>query len=88
MKQAHNIAWDDSRIITTNNRYGQRLCLEAWHINVIPCALIGMTEVIYHNNIYILLVDDVTMTVYKVMSFNHQTTPDEHTRPECRNVGS
>ena len=36
---SHNIAWDDSRIITTNNRYGQRLCLEAWHINVIPCAL-------------------------------------------------
>ena len=31
---------------------------------------IGMTEVIYHKNIYILLVDDVTLTVYKVMSFN------------------
>ena len=26
---SHNIAWEDSRIITTNNRYGQRLCLEA-----------------------------------------------------------
>ena len=36
---SHNIAWGDSRIITTNNRYGQRLCLEAWHINVSPCAL-------------------------------------------------
>ena len=24
---------------TTNNRYGQRLCLEAWHINASPCAL-------------------------------------------------
>ena len=23
----------------TNNRYGQRLCLEAWHINASPCAL-------------------------------------------------
>ena len=31
---------------------------------------IGMTEVIYHKNIYILLVDDVISTVYKVMSFN------------------
>ena len=31
---------------------------------------IGMTEVIYHKNIYILLVDAVTLTVYKVMSFN------------------
>ena len=29
-----------------------------------------MTEVIFHKNIYILLVDDVTLTVYKVMSFN------------------
>ena len=36
---SHNIAWEDSRIITTNNRYGQRLCLEAWHINASPCAL-------------------------------------------------
>ena len=35
--------WDvflqNPRIITTNNRYGQRLCLEAWHINASPCAL-------------------------------------------------
>ena len=31
-----NIAWDDSRIITTNNRYGQPLCLKAWHINASP----------------------------------------------------
>ena len=29
-----------------------------------------MTEVIYHKNIFILLVDDVTLTVYKVVSFN------------------
>ena len=36
---SHNIAWEDSGIITTNNRYGQRLCLEAWHINASPCAL-------------------------------------------------
>ena len=33
------IAWEDSRIITTNNRYGQRLCLEAWHINASSCVL-------------------------------------------------
>ena len=26
--------------------------------------------IIYHKNIYILLVDDVTLTVYKVMSSN------------------
>ena len=29
-----------------------------------------MTEVIYHKNIYMFLVDDVTLTVYEVMSFN------------------
>ena len=37
MKQA--ITLRDSRIITTNNRYGQRLCLEAWDINASLCAL-------------------------------------------------
>ena len=31
----HEIAWENSKVITTNNRYnGQRLCLEAWHINM------------------------------------------------------
>ena len=68
-----NIAWDNSRIITTNNRYGQPLCLKAWHINASPCALNRKsftTEVIYHKNIYILMVDDVTLTVFKVMRSN------------------
>jgi hypothetical protein len=27
------------KVITTNNRYGQRLCLEAWHINMSNHAL-------------------------------------------------
>ena len=31
---------------------------------------IRMTEAIYHKNIYILLVDDVIFTVYKIMRFN------------------
>ena len=35
----HVIAWEDSKIITTNNRYGQRRCLEAWHINMNHHAL-------------------------------------------------
>ena len=34
-----NIAWNDSKVITTNDRYGQRRCLEAWHINASLCAL-------------------------------------------------
>ena len=38
-KTSHKIAWEDSKIITTNNRYGQRLSLEAWHINASSCAL-------------------------------------------------
>ena len=29
----HTIGWDKSKIITTNRRYHQRLCLEAWHVN-------------------------------------------------------
>ena len=29
----HTVGWDNSKIITTNRRYHQRLCLEAWHIN-------------------------------------------------------
>jgi hypothetical protein len=35
----HEIAWENSKVITTNNRYGQRLCLEAWHINMSNHAL-------------------------------------------------
>ena len=30
---SHTIGWDNSKIITTNRCYHQRLCLEAWHIN-------------------------------------------------------
>ena len=29
----HTIAWNNSKIITANQRYHQRRCLEAWHIN-------------------------------------------------------
>ena len=28
----HTIGWDKSKIVTTNRRYHQRLCLEAWHV--------------------------------------------------------
>jgi hypothetical protein len=35
----HEIAWENSKVITTNNRYGQRLFLEAWHINMSNHAL-------------------------------------------------
>ena len=35
----HQIAWENSKVITTNNRYDQRRCLEAWHINMSNHAL-------------------------------------------------
>jgi hypothetical protein len=35
----HEIAWENSKVITTNNRHGQRLCLESWHINMCNHAL-------------------------------------------------
>jgi hypothetical protein len=35
----HEIAWENSKVIITNNRYGQRLCLEEWHINMSNHAL-------------------------------------------------
>jgi hypothetical protein len=28
------IAWENSKVSTTNNRYGERQCPEAWHINM------------------------------------------------------
>jgi hypothetical protein len=34
-----NVNLFNSKVITTNNRYGQRLCLEAWHINMSNHAL-------------------------------------------------
>ena len=38
-QKSHNIAKNDSKIITANNRYGQQLCLENRHINANSCAL-------------------------------------------------
>jgi hypothetical protein len=35
----HEIAWENSKVSTTNNRYSQILCLEAWHINMSNHAL-------------------------------------------------
>ena len=59
---SHNIAKNDSKITTANNRYGQRLCLENWHINANSCAL--------NRDEGSLLADDVMLTVYKVTSCN------------------
>ena len=48
-------------------------------VNASPCGLDRDDESnIYQKNIFILLVDDVTLTAYKVMSFiQHQINPYE-----------
>ena len=44
---------DNSKIITTNRRYHQRLCLEAWHINS-TCAPLMMMAAYFLTPIYTL----------------------------------
>jgi hypothetical protein len=39
------ITWENSRVITTNNRYGQRRYPEAWHINMSNDALNTDTDI-------------------------------------------
>ena len=62
----HEIAWENSKVITTNNRYGQRLCLEAWHINICNHAL-NRDDGAYicQRNICISLAGDVIPWVFK-----------------------
>ena len=55
----HEIAWENSKVITTNYRYGQRLCLEAWHINMSNHALNRDEVPICQRNICISLAGDV-----------------------------
>ena len=61
-KTSHKIALEDSKLITTNNRYGQRLCLEAWYMTVALVPLIRMTVAICYKNICILLANDVMLS--------------------------
>jgi hypothetical protein len=42
------IAWENRRVITTNNRYGQRRFPEAWHINMSNDALNWDTDISQH----------------------------------------
>ena len=59
----HTIAWDNSKIITTNRRYHQRRCLEAWHINSAHAPLNrgdgGYCQILN----CISLIDDVTTQI-------------------------
>ena len=36
---SHDTKLFKAKITRVNNRYGQRLCLETWHINASSCAL-------------------------------------------------
>ena len=85
----HSIAWGNSKIITTNRRYHQRRCLEAWHINsanaplnrddggLLPDAYLHLIDRCHH-----------LKSSIKENTLSAKITPDEDTRPECRNVGS
>ena len=86
----HTIAWDNSKIITTNRRYHQRRCLEARHINSAPLLWIVTTVDYCQMLTCISLIDDVTTQsrAWKVTRYSAKIAPDEDTRPECRNVGS
>ena len=86
----HTIAWGNSKIITTNRRYHQRRCLEAWHINsahaplnrddggLLPDAYLHLINRWCHHS----------KSSIKVTRYSAKITPGEDTRPECRNVGS
>ena len=79
----HKIAWEDSRIITTDNcyMYRQRLWLETWHINTSSCAL-NRHDCSYLPQEYLHLVfkwHHVGQKVNKDLSFQYQIIPDEDT---------
>ena len=88
---SHTNAWDNSTIVATNNRYAQRRCLEAWHINMNQHAM-NRADGSYLPQEYLHLVGRwrhlFIVRVYKEPSCNFKITPDEDTRPECQNVGS
>ena len=52
---SHTIAWDNSTVVATNNRYAQRRCLEAWHINMNQHAM-NRADVSYLPQEYLHLV--------------------------------
>ena len=55
-----SIAWDNSKIITTNRCYHQRRCLEAWHINSTHAPLNCDNGGLLPDEYCISLIDDVT----------------------------
>ena len=57
----HTIAWDNSKIITTNRRYHLRRCLKVWHINSALHAPLNRDDGGLLPDAYsISLIDDVT----------------------------
>jgi hypothetical protein len=56
LHQTREIAWENSKVITTNSRYGQRLCIEAWHINMSNHALTNRDDGAYLPEEYMHLI--------------------------------
>ena len=62
IKTNHAIAWDNSKIITTNRRYHQRRYLQAWHINSAHAPLNREDSGLFCQMLTcISLIDDVTI---------------------------
>ena len=82
--------WNNSKIITTNQRYHQRRCLEAWHINSAHAHL-NRDDGGLLPDAYLHLINrrcHYPKSSIKGTRYDAQITPDEDTRQECRNVGS
>ena len=81
----HTIAWDNSKSITTNRRYHQRRCLEAWHINSAHAPL-NRDDGGFLPDAYLHLINrwcHYQGRALKVKRYSAKITPDEDTRPEC-----
>ena len=74
------IGWDKSKIVTTNRRYYQRLCLEAWHINSAHAPL--------NCDDGGLLLDAYLHRIKGPLVAAFRSPLSEGTRQEFRNVGS
>ena len=63
----HEIALENSKIITTNPRYLKRRCLKAWYINSVHAPIeFAMTVIYYQKLICILLIDDMIIGLLRL----------------------
>ena len=80
---------ENSKITTTNPRFHQRRCLEAWHINTAYSPLNRDDGGLLPEAYSYLITDDLIIGLSSSqLSLQRSPPPDENTRLECRNVGS